>query len=207
MNRSAAMATMYSSELWTRLRPSNRSAKATGSARSRGSAGGRCRRIGGSFRLDRSTRSRCGRRHEELRQANVSRFAFAAALTPARRPGSSISLAVQSVRAFCRQLPSPKGGRGRERAARTRVGLAENRTRPASQGRVPRYAIRSDAPSLCGQTSGRACFSAPIFCAFAPFGLIPAQVLRLQPAAARHAQMPAATAQRAIGLRKQKIGK
>jgi hypothetical protein len=61
--------------------------------------------------------------------------------------------------------------------------------RPGSQGRAPPHAIRSDAPSICGRTSGRACFSRPIFCAFAPFGLT-------------RARRP----MRAIGLRKQKIG-
>jgi hypothetical protein len=70
---------------------------------------------------------------------------------------------------LCRPLPSLRWGVGRERAARTRVGLAENRARPASQGRAPPHAIRSDAPSICGRTSGSACLSRPIFCAFAPF--------------------------------------
>jgi len=84
----------------------------------------------------------------------------------ARRPGSSISLACDLCASAARSRPEGDGNgrQGRaldgslhERAACVRRGL----------GDLPR-AIRSDAPSICGRTSDRACFFWPIFCAFPP---------------------------------------
>jgi hypothetical protein len=83
-----------------------------------------------------------------------------------------------SVPAYCRPLPSPDVGVGRERAARTRAAS----TRPASRGARTPHAIRSDAPLLCARKRGRACFSRPIFCAFLP--IVPRQARRFPARAA-----------------------
>jgi hypothetical protein len=80
-----------------------------------------------------------------------------------RRPGSSISLACD----LCASLPPVPGrkatGTGGKDAPSTVVFTSARR----GLGDLPR-AIRSDAPSICGRTSDRACFFWPIFCAFPP---------------------------------------
>ena len=113
------------------------------------------------------------------------------ALSRARPSMFFVSLAGQSVRAFCRPFPSLERGRGENGRQGGALDLRRTARVLRRRARSPTRDPQRRAIAICGLNQGRACFSRPIFCAFAPFGLT--------------ARTTADA--RAIGLRKQKIGR